>query len=163
MLHLTDPHNRCVHHDRHAECQVQVSKLAGEGGEDRVQVAARGELQLGLLIEGMRRDGFELEISAPEVLLRQERGRTLEPLEEAHLECPLSCVGACRQFRSGRLAVVFDRALLRLAMRDVAAHRASACTTPCNAGRHTTSDGAPMRARHVIINRLWPCALVCAT
>ena len=72
----------------------QVTKLAANGGEDRIQVAARGELQLGLLIEGMRRSGFELEISAPEVLLRQEGGKVLEPLEEAALECPLSAVGA---------------------------------------------------------------------
>ena len=69
-------------------------KLPSEGGEERVQVHARGELQLGLLIEGMRRDRFEMEISAPQVLLRQEGGQNLEPLEEATMEVPEAAVGA---------------------------------------------------------------------
>ena len=75
---------------------MQVVKLAGQGadGNDAVQVEARGELQLGLLIEGMRRSKFELEISAPRVLLRYEGGKTLEPYEEASLEVPAACVGA---------------------------------------------------------------------
>jgi hypothetical protein len=74
-------------------CHVQVIKLAGILGEEKVEVHARGELQLGLLIEGMRRDSFEMEISAPQVLMKQEAGRLLEPLEEVWLDIPQFAVG----------------------------------------------------------------------
>jgi hypothetical protein len=74
--------------------RLQVLTSPGEIGEERVQVQARGELQLGLLIEGMRRDFFEMEITAPTVLMRMEEGKQLEPLEEAVLEVPAACVGA---------------------------------------------------------------------
>lgn len=60
-----------------------------------MQVEARGELQLGLLIEGMRRDGFELELSPPKVLTRTgPSGSKLEPVEEVTCEVPDACVGA---------------------------------------------------------------------
>ena len=45
------------------------------------KVAGRGELQLGVLIETMRREGFELGISRPRVLFREEDGKRLEPYE----------------------------------------------------------------------------------
>ena len=69
-----------------AEAEVNVSMrvapVEGSGGES-FEVQARGELQLGLLIENMRREGFELSISPPKVLLRQgDAGERLEPLEE---------------------------------------------------------------------------------
>jgi hypothetical protein len=77
--------------------RAQVTRVSGGGaGDDAVQVDARGELQLGLLIESMRRDKFEMEISAPRVLLRHEGGRALEPIEEATLELPAAAVGAPR-------------------------------------------------------------------
>ncbi len=48
---------------------------------DRFRVSGRGELHLGILIENMRREGFELAVSRPEVILREEDGVTLEPFE----------------------------------------------------------------------------------
>ncbi|MEX1221744.1 MAG: translational GTPase TypA [Idiomarina sp.] len=48
---------------------------------DRFRVSGRGELHLGVLIENMRREGFELAVSRPEVILREEDGQTLEPFE----------------------------------------------------------------------------------
>lgn len=53
---------------------------------DSFEVAGRGELQLGVLIETMRREGFELSISRPKVLLKTEGGKTLEPIEEAQID-----------------------------------------------------------------------------
>lgn len=69
-----------------AEAEVNVSlrvtPIEGGGGE-AFEVQARGELQLGLLIENMRREGFELSVSPPQVLLRLgDSGQKLEPLEE---------------------------------------------------------------------------------
>src|SRR4029079_6532867 len=54
--------------------------------KDSMEVAGRGELQLGILIETMRREGFELSVSRPKVLLREERGGTLEPIEEVVID-----------------------------------------------------------------------------
>lgn len=48
---------------------------------DRFRVSGRGELHLGILIENMRREGFELAVSRPEVILKEEDGVTLEPFE----------------------------------------------------------------------------------
>ena len=69
-----------------AEAQVNVSlrvtPIEGGGGE-AFEVQARGELQLGLLIENMRREGFELSVSPPQVLIRiGDSGEKLEPMEE---------------------------------------------------------------------------------
>ena len=62
---------------------LRVSAVQGGGGES-FEVQARGELQLGLLIENMRREGFELSVSPPRVLLQDgdNPGEKLEPLEE---------------------------------------------------------------------------------
>ncbi len=55
---------------------------------DSMEVAGRGELQLGILIETMRREGFELSVSRPKVLLREDSrtGETLEPIEEVVID-----------------------------------------------------------------------------
>ena len=55
-------------------------------GKDAFEVAGRGELQLGVLIETMRREGFELSISRPRVLMREEDGKKLEPQEEVTID-----------------------------------------------------------------------------
>jgi len=55
---------------------------------DRFMVSGRGELHLGILIETMRREGYEFEVSKPEVIFREdpETGEMLEPVEEVHIE-----------------------------------------------------------------------------
>jgi GTP-binding protein len=58
-------------------------KVSESDEKDSMEVAGRGELQLGILIETMRREGFELSVSRPKVLFRRgERGDLLEPIEE---------------------------------------------------------------------------------
>jgi GTP-binding protein len=68
---------------REAEGNVALQVRDAEGG-DAYEVAGRGELQLGVLIETMRREGFELSISRPRVLFRNDpaTGQQLEPIEE---------------------------------------------------------------------------------
>ncbi len=59
------------------------SGSATPAGGDAYEVAGRGELQLGVLIENMRREGFELAVSRPRVVTRtDDKGRLLEPIEE---------------------------------------------------------------------------------
>jgi len=66
---------------REAESNVAIRVTDAPGG-DAFEVAGRGELQMGVLIENMRREGFELSISRPQVLFREENGKRLEPIEE---------------------------------------------------------------------------------
>ncbi len=67
-----------------AEAETNVAiKVQEEAGRDALTVAGRGELQLGVLIENMRREGFELSISRPKVVFQKdEKGAVLEPVEE---------------------------------------------------------------------------------
>ena len=65
---------------REAETNVAI-RITESDDKDSFEVAGRGELQLGVLIETMRREGFELGISRPRVLLREEEGQRLEPYE----------------------------------------------------------------------------------
>jgi GTP-binding protein len=60
---------------------------------DQFKVSGRGELQLAILIEMMRREGYELQVSKPEVLTRKEGGRTLEPIEQVVVDCPDEFIG----------------------------------------------------------------------
>ena len=57
-------------------------------------VSGRGELHLGVLIETMRREGYEFEVGRPQVVTRQENGKTMEPIEEVLIEVPAEHVGA---------------------------------------------------------------------
>ncbi|MEL7013705.1 MAG: GTP-binding protein, partial [Pseudomonadota bacterium] len=71
---------------KEAESNVAIRVTDTPGGE-AFEVSGRGELQMGVLIENMRREGFELSISRPQVLLREgETGETLEPIEEVTVD-----------------------------------------------------------------------------
>ena len=70
---------------KEAESNVAIKIEDTPGGEAFV-VSGRGELQMGVLIENMRREGFELSISRPQVLLRNEDGQNLEPIEEVTID-----------------------------------------------------------------------------
>ncbi|MCC1481713.1 translational GTPase TypA [Roseibaca sp. Y0-43] len=70
---------------REAEVNVAIKVTDTPGGE-AFDVAGRGELQMGVLIENMRREGFELSISRPRVLMRDEGGQRLEPIEEVTID-----------------------------------------------------------------------------
>ena len=71
---------------KEAESNVAIRVTDTPGGE-AFDVSGRGELQMGVLIENMRREGFELSISRPQVLLREgEAGETLEPIEEVTVD-----------------------------------------------------------------------------
>ncbi|MDR1396129.1 MAG: translational GTPase TypA [Desulfarculales bacterium] len=69
---------------------------------DSVLVAARGELQLAVLVETMRREGFELCLSRPQVIMRREQGEELEPWELAVLDVPEESQGVVMEKLSGR-------------------------------------------------------------
>ncbi len=60
---------------------------------DQFKVSGRGELQLAILIEMMRREGYELQVSKPEAITRRIDGRTLEPIEAVVVDCPDEFIG----------------------------------------------------------------------
>ena len=70
---------------REAEGNVAL-KITETEGNDALEVSGRGELQLAVLIETMRRDGFELSISRPRVVMKTENGQQLEPIEEVVID-----------------------------------------------------------------------------
>ncbi|MBP7253800.1 MAG: translational GTPase TypA [Alphaproteobacteria bacterium] len=70
---------------RESEGNVAIRVTESED-KDSFEVAGRGELQLGILIETMRREGYELSISRPRVLMKNENGQKLEPIEEVVID-----------------------------------------------------------------------------
>jgi GTP-binding protein len=64
---------------------------------DTFRVSGRGELQLAILIEMMRREGYEVEVGQPEVITRQEGGQQLEPMEHLVVDCPEEHIGVVTQ------------------------------------------------------------------
>ena len=68
------------------EAEGNVALKVAETGEGAFEVSGRGELQLGVLIESMRREGFELSISRPRVVMKTENGEKLEPIEEVTVD-----------------------------------------------------------------------------
>ncbi|MFK7944179.1 MAG: translational GTPase TypA [Paracoccaceae bacterium] len=78
---------------RETDSNVAI-KVADTAGGEAFEVSGRGELQMGVLIENMRREGFELSISRPQVLFRDEGGQRLEPIEEATIDVDEEYSGA---------------------------------------------------------------------
>jgi GTP-binding protein len=76
------------------------------GGTESFRVMGRGELQMAILIEMMRRENFEFEVSKPEIITRTEDGVLMEPLERLFIDCPEEFIGVCTQkvgMRKGKL------------------------------------------------------------
>ncbi|PID82881.1 MAG: translational GTPase TypA [Clostridiales bacterium] len=77
------------------ELEINVAlKMEELGGTDGFKVSGRGELHLSILIENMRREGYELNVSRPEVIFHNEGSKKLEPVEELILTLPDNCVGS---------------------------------------------------------------------
>ncbi|MEM9968775.1 MAG: translational GTPase TypA [Pseudomonadota bacterium] len=78
---------------KEAESNVAI-KVSDTPGGEAFEVAGRGELQMGVLIENMRREGFELSISRPQVLFQNVNGTRHEPIEEATIDVDDEYAGA---------------------------------------------------------------------
>ena len=78
---------------KEAEINVAI-KVSDTPGGEAFEVAGRGELQMGVLIENMRREGFELSISRPRVLFREVDGQRCEPVEEVTIDVDDEYTGA---------------------------------------------------------------------
>ena len=96
----------------HKELLTNVSlRITDSETTDVFRVLARGELQLAILIETMRREGYELMVGKPEIVVREENGRKLEPLERLVVDCPETFVGVIMEAlgrRRGELAKMIN-------------------------------------------------------
>jgi GTP-binding protein len=102
---------------REAEGNVAI-RIRQLESKDAFEVAGRGELQLGVLIETMRREGYELAVARPRVLLKEdpETGKTLEPIEEVTIDLDEEFSGVVVETLSRRKADLVE-------MRDAGAGR----------------------------------------
>ncbi len=93
---------------KEAERNVALRVSATES-PDAFTVSGRGELHLSILIETMRREGYELAVSRPEPIYhRDERGNLLEPLEELTVECPQEYLGAVMERVGARRGMLVE-------------------------------------------------------
>src|SRR5580658_10195271 len=96
-----------------AEAEANVAiKVAETADKDAMEVAGRGELQLGVLIESLRREGFELSISRPRVVYQTDpdTGERLEPIEEVVIDVDEEYAGVVIEKLSARKAELTDMA-----------------------------------------------------
>jgi GTP-binding protein len=91
--------------ERESNVAIRVTETENK---DAFEVAGRGELQLGVLVETMRREGFEVSISRPKVLTRHENGQTLEPIEEVVIDVDDEYTGVVIEKMSIRKAELQD-------------------------------------------------------
>ncbi len=83
-------------------------RIGSTSSPEIIEVAGRGELQLAVLIESMRREGYELQVSRPEVIIREIEGKPHEPLERAVVDVPNDHVGTITQAVAPRKGQVTD-------------------------------------------------------
>jgi GTP-binding protein len=76
------------------ELEVNVGLKVDFGSSESFKVSGRGELHIAVLIENMRREGYELQVSQPQVIIREENGKKFEPYEEVIIDTPSEFQGA---------------------------------------------------------------------
>ncbi|WP_438316775.1 translational GTPase TypA [Sporosarcina sp. FA9] len=90
------------------QLQTDVSLRVESTGADSWVVSGRGELHLSILIENMRREGFELQVSKPEVIIREIDGKKSEPVERVQIEIPEEHTGAVIESLGARKGEMVD-------------------------------------------------------
>ena len=88
------------------ELQRDVSLRVEPNDSESWIVSGRGELHLGILIENMRREGFELQVSKPNVIIKEENGIKLEPYEELMIDAPEDTIGSVIEQLGSRGAIM---------------------------------------------------------
>jgi len=95
---------------------IKIKKL---GKTNAFEVCGRGELQMAVLIETMRREGYELMVSRPQVITKEQGGKTVEPVERLFLDIPEEFVGKITEklsIRKGRMESLVNKGSGRVSM-----------------------------------------------
>ncbi|WP_243359647.1 translational GTPase TypA [Fundidesulfovibrio terrae] len=102
------------------ECLSNVAiKVEQSEDKDSFIVKGRGEFQMAILIETMRREGFELSVSRPEVIYKEEKGKRLEPIESVFVDCEETFLGVVTEklaIRKGRMVNLVNHGKGRVRM-----------------------------------------------
>jgi GTP-binding protein len=103
--------NRQIKERLEKELEVNVGlKISAQGGNsatpDHYKVYGRGELHIAILLENMRREGFELQVSQPQVIVKEENGVKLEPFEEITIDVSPDLAGAVIEKMAKRKGVM---------------------------------------------------------
>jgi GTP-binding protein len=80
--------------EKEKRANISLKIEEAQGKQDAITVAGRGELHLSVLIEAMRREGYEFSVSKPRVILKEINGVKCEPIERVHIDVPAEYTGA---------------------------------------------------------------------
>ncbi|SCA63949.1 GTP-binding protein TypA/BipA homolog [Chlamydiales bacterium SCGC AG-110-M15] len=80
--------------EKERRSNISLKIESSDAGQEKVKVSGRGELHLAVLIEAMRREGYELTVSKPQVIIKEVDGQKCEPMERVHIEVPQEFSGA---------------------------------------------------------------------
>src|SRR3989339_791530 len=94
--------NRQLKERLEKELEVNVGLKIDFSGIDHYKIYGRGEMHIAILLENMRREGYEMQISQPQVIIKEENGLKLEPFEEVTVNLPEEMSGTVIQKLSGR-------------------------------------------------------------
>jgi GTP-binding protein len=90
------------------ELEVNVGLKIDFSDTNFYKVFGRGELHIAVLLENMRREGYEMQVSQPQVIVKEEAGQKLEPFEEITIDVPETCAGVVIEKLSRRKGQMTD-------------------------------------------------------
>ncbi len=100
--------NRQIRERLEKETEVNVGLKVDFTDNNFAKVYGRGELHIAILLENMRREGYEMQVSQPEVIIKEDNGVKLEPFEEVTIDIPESCSGVVIEKMSRRKGQMID-------------------------------------------------------
>lgn len=100
--------NRQIRERLEKELEVNVGLKIDFSSTDFYKVYGRGELHIAILLEKMRREGFELQVSQPQVIIKEENGKKLEPFEEVIIDVPDDMSGIVIEKLSKRKGIMTE-------------------------------------------------------
>jgi GTP-binding protein len=98
--------NRQLRERLEKELEVNVGLKIDFSNTDHYKVFGRGELHIAILLENMRREGYELQVSQPQVIIKEENGKKLEPFEEVIIDVPEEFSGVIIERLSKRKGIM---------------------------------------------------------
>ncbi len=100
--------NRQIRERLERELEVNVGLKVDFSANDIYRVYGRGELHIAVLLETMRREGYELQVSQPHVIIKEEDGKKLEPFEEIVIDVPQNMAGSVIEVLGKRKIIMTD-------------------------------------------------------
>lgn len=100
--------NRQIKERLEKELEVNVGLKIDFTDTNFYKVFGRGELHIAVLLENMRREGYEVQVSQPQVIIKEEDGQKLEPFEEITIDIPENCAGVVIEKMSRRRGQMID-------------------------------------------------------